>query len=426
VLARFAALRLGRPRELWQRNLLVMTGTAAVTHTGFDLVNPFLPLYVIELGAQDPAEVVQWSGALIGISPFITGFVGPFWGTVADRYGRKRIMLFSIVTFGTVLSLMATSQTVVQLFVFRALIGLFGGFTNLAMVLATTGVPRERVGQVVGTMQSVNFVALALIPPLGGVVRDIFGVRFNCVVGGLLCFIGLGLVALLYRTPEASAAAAVGRRREKGGESKSEKRGRAWPELLRLPGFAETLALLFCTNFVERSFFTVVPIFVTLLLGGGESAGLTIGLILGAGALATALSSTTYGRLSGSRPIDRLLIVALSGGMVALAVLLALPGVESLAVMRVAFALVAGGAITLAFTRAGREVPAARAATGYSLLSSSGMMGGAIAPFLVGAIGGINIMLVFVADILLYGTALGVVIRSSWRRRASSAAAEKT
>ena len=98
--------RAWRPAELWQRNLLVMTIAAGANHTGFDLINPFLPLFVLELGESDFGSAARWSGLLVGITPFMTAFVGPGWGALADRFGRKRVALVVMGSYVIILALM--------------------------------------------------------------------------------------------------------------------------------------------------------------------------------------------------------------------------------------------------------------------------------------------------------------------------------
>lgn len=54
---------------------------------------PFLPLYVEQLGARTPAAVVQWSGIAFGTTFLGAGLVAPLWGSLADLYGRKPILI---------------------------------------------------------------------------------------------------------------------------------------------------------------------------------------------------------------------------------------------------------------------------------------------------------------------------------------------
>ena len=50
---------------------------------------PFLPLYFQALGVHDVGEIAMWSGLSLGVTPAFTAMLAPFWGRLADRYGRK-------------------------------------------------------------------------------------------------------------------------------------------------------------------------------------------------------------------------------------------------------------------------------------------------------------------------------------------------
>lgn len=404
--------------EPWQRNQIVVLAVAGSNYVGFDIVNPFLPLYVLELGVSDFSEAALWSGLLVGITPFITTFIGPTWAALGDRHGRKRVALL-LVTLGAIgLAVIATATSLPMLLIFRAALGLTGGFSTLVLALATTNCPRDRIGQVVGSLQSVQFVALAIVPPLGGVLVDRFGVRSNFLAAGACCLIGAIVLAIGYRQPADEPSAPPGSQSEIPSSSEEAPRSSqparvevSTLDLLRLPGFLGTMAILFVVQFVERGFFTVVPLFVVLLIGAGEGAGATTGLIIGLGALGTALSASLYGQLLRRHSPELLLRLALLGGLLIVLPVALVTSVEALTVLRTLVALVAGGALTLAYTRAGRDLPSGRAATGFSLLNSGAMLGAAVSPFLVGLLASLNLRAVFLVDSVLYALALALVFR---------------
>src|SRR5262245_11390615 len=86
--------------EEWQVTLAVLFLTQLLTSTGFSLVYPFLPLYVEHLGSTIGLSVELMAGLVIGIQGFTMMIASPFWGALADRYGRKLMILRA--TFGGV------------------------------------------------------------------------------------------------------------------------------------------------------------------------------------------------------------------------------------------------------------------------------------------------------------------------------------
>ena len=57
------------------------------------LLLPFLPLYVQQLGVEHAAAIVQWSGVAFGATFFGAAMTAPLWGRLADRYGRKLMLI---------------------------------------------------------------------------------------------------------------------------------------------------------------------------------------------------------------------------------------------------------------------------------------------------------------------------------------------
>ena len=71
--------------------------TQFVTLIGFGLSMPFIPLYVQALGIHDRAEIAIWSGVLAGSAALSMAFMAPLWGALADRYGRKAMLVRSML-----------------------------------------------------------------------------------------------------------------------------------------------------------------------------------------------------------------------------------------------------------------------------------------------------------------------------------------
>ncbi len=186
--------------ELWRRNLYVLWGTQLVAMIGMNLVVPFMPFFIRELGVVDEAEVVRWSG-LVFAGPFISSFiVTPIWGNLGDRYGRKPMVVRAI--FGLALSqvLLGFAQTVLQVFLFRILQGAISGFIAASLALVSTGTPRNRVGYALGILQSASAGGVVLGPFVGGVLADLIGYREIFFVTAVMCT--LGGIAVVYGVRE--------------------------------------------------------------------------------------------------------------------------------------------------------------------------------------------------------------------------------
>src|SRR5262245_64686950 len=85
--------------ESWQRNVWALALIVFTAFVGFQFFSPFLPLFVQELGVSDSSEVAVWSGLLMAVTPGLAGLLGPLWGRLADRVGRKFMMVRSLAGF---------------------------------------------------------------------------------------------------------------------------------------------------------------------------------------------------------------------------------------------------------------------------------------------------------------------------------------
>ncbi|ERK16931.1 Multidrug-efflux transporter, major facilitator superfamily (MFS) [Serratia fonticola AU-P3(3)] len=161
----------------WQRNLFITWLGCFLTGAAFSLIMPFLPLYVEALGVTGHQSLNMWSGLVFSITFLFSAIASPFWGSLADRRGRKLMLLRSALGMGIVMVLMGMAQNIWQFLALRAVLGLLGGFIPNANALIATQVPRHRSGWALGTL-STGGVSGALIGPLiGGLLADQYGLR---------------------------------------------------------------------------------------------------------------------------------------------------------------------------------------------------------------------------------------------------------
>lgn len=415
------AWRLRRPRfrplEPWQRNRNVIVLAVGLTFGAFELTQPFVPLYIRELGAADLAEAAFWSGLVAGIAPLCAAFMGPLWGALADRHGRKPMVLRALLVISVMQFASAFVPNVYWLLGARVMMGLFAGFTSMAMALAISVSPRERMGQTIGLVQAAQIAPMAIGPPIGGLLSDLLGLRVSFMLTGLILIVPSALLAIMVQ--ESFDAPANDR-------SSGKPRGAfgAMLGLLALPGFAAALAILFVARFTDRAMPPILPLYlIQLETPAGQLATIT-GLVVAAGAIAATCSSVVYGRWSRPENTRRLLAIALAGGAVCSALLGLAGGWPEVVVLRVLLGLLAGGTMSLAYTMGARIAPTERSGLTLSVLASCGMLGGALSPMLAGVIGQISLQVVFFVMAAAYLIAVGLAALPS-RRPATAPAPER-
>jgi MFS family permease len=183
----------------WQRNLAVCMFGSFTTIVAMTLLLPFLPLYVEQLGVKDHAAIVQWSGAAYGATFLSAALVAPLWGRLADRYGRKPMLIRASLGMAVAMALIGMAGNVWQLVGLRLLAGLLGGYASGSMVLVATQTPKARTGWALGTMSSAIMAGNLVGPLVGGVLPPLIGIRATFFAAGAMIFVAFLATAFLIR-----------------------------------------------------------------------------------------------------------------------------------------------------------------------------------------------------------------------------------
>src|SRR5437763_2495809 len=112
--------------------------------TAFGFVFPFLPLFIGELGVGDIQQVEVWSGISSFGQALVLSAFSPIWGAVADRRGRRLMVLRAAFGGGVVIGLMGLSQNIWEFMALRLVQGAMTGVVAAVTALATSFVPRTR------------------------------------------------------------------------------------------------------------------------------------------------------------------------------------------------------------------------------------------------------------------------------------------
>jgi DHA1 family multidrug resistance protein-like MFS transporter len=387
-------------RAQWRKNQIAVTISGSLMNFGYTLVMSFLPIYVQELGVQSTGEIALWSGLILSASPLMASLMGPLWGRLGDRRGMKLIAMRATAANALLWFSMAFAHTVWQLFVLRVILGILGGFTNVAVALVTQLTPKEKVPSVIGTLQSWQILSAAVGPLVGGILATSIGVRNTFMFTGLVNFGSLLSILVLYRDQD------VAEQMIPQEAKKSE------PGFWKRPEYFTALMILFFVNMADRTFGPIIPLFLEEL--GTPRGGLEVvaGILISAAAFGEAFSSWLSGRLATRISLRRLITWRLILSIVVLLPMLVVRTSGQFSILRVMLALLAGGTLTLALSAAHHVIPSEHRGAGFALLSGTSMLGGAAGPILAGAIAGISIRGVFVADSLVYLLMIGFVYRN--------------
>src|SRR6202048_81720 len=136
--------------EGWEKTAWVASATQLFCLIGFGLGLPFLPMYVQALGVTERAQVAVWSGVISGSAALTMAILAPVWGVLADRYGRKPMLVRSMVGGAVVVAAMGFVGDVWQLLAVRLVQGAVTGSQAAAAALVAGAAPASAGGVVLG------------------------------------------------------------------------------------------------------------------------------------------------------------------------------------------------------------------------------------------------------------------------------------
>lgn len=167
---------------------------------GFSFAFPFLSIFIHhDLGVAQGRDLDLWTAATASVSGLAMAIASPIWGVLGDRYGRKPMLIRSMVGGALTVGLIYFAQTPTELFVLRFLQGATSGTVAAATALVAAETPRNRVGWALGVVTSAVALGGAIGPVIGGVAGAVFGLRLVFLGGGILLLLSTLPVLLVVR-----------------------------------------------------------------------------------------------------------------------------------------------------------------------------------------------------------------------------------
>ena len=163
--------------ESWKVNLISIWLGCFFTGLAISQILPFLPLYIEQLGVHSPDALPVWSGLTFSVTFLVSALVAPLWGSLADRKGRKLMLLRAALGMSVVIFLQAFVTQPWQLLLLRGLMGLTSGYIPNAMALVATQSPKDRSGWALSTVATGQISGVIAGPLLGGMLADWIGLR---------------------------------------------------------------------------------------------------------------------------------------------------------------------------------------------------------------------------------------------------------
>ncbi|HEY1075618.1 MAG TPA: MFS transporter, partial [Fontimonas sp.] len=282
--------------------------TVLIDLIGFGIIIPILPFMAPPLGASTFDIAL-----IIAIYSVCGALVGPSWGKLSDRIGRKPVLIICLAGGALSYVLLAFSKTLAMLYVARALAGLMAGNFGVASAMIADIAKPEQRAKFMGLIGAAFGLGMVIGPFLGGILADDHGDFFRAgLVAAALSATAIVAAVLFLReslTPELRAEQS--RQRAQHGSG-----GSIW-QMLRSSGNTLLASQYFLSNSCHTAVSFLFPLWVGAELGWGPK---EVGMVFGAQGLAmVAIQAGLIGTLVRTLGELRLLLlgaIVMAGGFV--------------------------------------------------------------------------------------------------------------
>lgn len=366
--------------EQWKKNLFVLWFGNFFVFCGMTMIMPFLTLYLqSELNVTDTHEVAIWAGLIFSVN-FLSSFISqPIWGKIADKTGRKAMLLRSSFGMAIVIILMGFATSPWQLLILRFLNGMISGFNPAAVALVSTSTPKSKLGFAMGTLQSGGIAGTILGPLIGGFLADSIGFRPIFYITGACILIASLLVLVIVKDNFDKQSAA-----KQPVMSVTE----GFKKIIKIPSLASLLAVTILIQFATMSPMNLMPLYIQELNPLLTNIAFTAGLVSSLAGISNMLASPLLGRLGDKIGSQKILVICLFGTALSFIPQALATSITALAISRFVMGIFIGGLIPTVNSLIGRFSPKGMESRAYSFNTSALALGNLIAPTVGGVVSG--------------------------------------
>ncbi|TBL72431.1 MFS transporter [Paenibacillus thalictri] len=391
----------------WKKNLFVLWTGVFFCSTAFSVVIPFLPIFLHdELHVENNLET--WSGVSFAVTFLASALIAPYWGSLADKYGRRPMLLRSGFFLALLYFVTYFVQNPYQLLVIRLFQGMLAGYVPSAIALVATNTPEKHVGYSLGVMSTATATGSIIGPLIGGVVSHWIGNREAFLfAAGLVSF--SFLIALLWA--------------KETNFNRSSKRSNVLADLKDAVSNRKLMVTLGMVTATSTSVMLIEPlltIYVIQLGGSKGTASLSSGIIFSAVGIATIIAAPRWGKAGTKLGFGKVLCIGLLGGAIGNLLQLAIHHLVGFGVLRFCYGLFFAAVFPALNALIVQSTDPSFRGRAFSLNQSAMQMGNMLGPLLGGFLGGVlSIPLVFLLNgLALLGIAATVGLRKiGWPQR---------
>lgn len=184
----------------WRKTFIALWFGCFMTGLGASMTMPFLSLFIDSIGHFSRFELNIYSGIAFAGTFLTQAIVSPFWGSLADRKGRKLMCLRASGVMAITIFLTGTASNVWIIIILRLIQGTFSGYINNATAFIAGETTKSRSGSVMTMIMTAGVTGNLLGPLFGGILADAFGYRIPFYITGFC--MALAFFMTLFNTKE--------------------------------------------------------------------------------------------------------------------------------------------------------------------------------------------------------------------------------
>lgn len=186
-----------------QPAILFIFITLLIDVIGIGIIIPVFPNLIAKMVGGDMSVAAEYGGWLIGVYALMQFLFSPLLGNLSDRYGRRPILLISLLGLGLDYLFLAFAPSIEWFFVGRVISGIMGAsFTTASAYIADISTPEKRAANfgMIGAAFGLGFI---IGPFLGGILGKAYGTEAPFIAAAIFSL--LNLVYGFFILPESLA-----------------------------------------------------------------------------------------------------------------------------------------------------------------------------------------------------------------------------
>lgn len=285
----------------WKRNLYVLWTGVFFCSMAYSAAIPFIPLFLKnDLGVEH--HVNQWSGFAFGVTFLASALIAPYWGSLADKYGRRPMLIRSGYSLAALYLVTYFVHDPYVFLVVRVCQGLLAGFVPASIALVATNTPEDKSGYALGVMATAGASGGIVGPLVGGVVSHLTSNREAFLFSAGVVLISALIASFFVKEEKFNRSAKRSSIRE---DLSQAIHNRTFITLLLLVGLST-----FSVMILEP----LLTIYMTELGGEQSDASLQAGIVFSAVGIATLIAAPQWGRIGQKIGFIKVLVIGLAGG----------------------------------------------------------------------------------------------------------------